>query len=128
MKTKWFQMAVFAVAMLVGSAAVTSAAEPAKEDAVMSSKMIKAIEKTDFESFVADGDATFKQMKKDRFESVAAQLAPRLKAGCDIFYLGDMKQRGYHVTLWKISFKDGGDDVLASLGMKDGKVAGFFVR
>ncbi len=94
----------------------------------MSSKMIRAIEKADYDAFVADGDATFKQIKKELFDTVAAQLAPRFKGGYDVSYLGELRQHGHHITLWKISFKDGGDDVLASLGMKDGKVSGFFVR
>jgi hypothetical protein len=128
MNTKWLGMIVVAVAMLVGGAAAVRAAEPPKEDAVMWAKLIRAIEKSDYNAFIADGDAAFKQMKKEVFESAAAQLVLRLKAGYDVSYLGDARQRGYHLTIWKISFKDGGDDVIANLGMKDGKVGGFFFR
>jgi hypothetical protein len=42
--------------------------------------------------------------------------------------LGDVKQNGDHVTLWKLTFKDGSDDALVTLSAKDGKVGGFFIR
>ena len=94
----------------------------------MASKLITAIEKSDYETFVADGEAPFKQLKKEQFQAVAANVAPKLQAGHEVSYLGDLKQKGYRVTLWKISFKDGSDDMLATLGVKDGKVGGFWIR
>lgn len=118
----------FAAACLIGSPAVLSAAEPATEDVALVSKLIDAIEKSDYDSFVADGEAPFKQLKKEQFDPVATQAAPRLQAGHELSYLGDLKQKGYHVTLWRISFKDGSDDALATLSVKDGKVGGFFIR
>ena len=59
---------------------------------------------------------------------MSAKVAPKLLAGHELSYLGDLRQHGYHVTLWKVSFKDGGDDALATLSVKDGKVGGFFIR
>ena len=59
---------------------------------------------------------------------VATTLAPRLQAGHELSYLGVLNQRGLRVTVWKLSFKDGGDDHLVTLGVKDGKVAMFLVR
>ena len=78
--------------------------------------------------FVADGEAPFRQLKKEQFEAVAVKLGPKFRAGHEISYLGDLKQKGYHVTLWKVSFKDGSDDQLATLSTREGKVGGFFVR
>jgi len=114
--------------MLVGSSAILRAAQPQKEDAVLVGKLITAIEKLDYDAFVADGEGPFQQLKKEQFEAVAAKVAPKLQAGHEVSYFGDLRQKGYHVTLWKISFKDGGDDVLATLSVKDGKVSGFFMR
>jgi hypothetical protein len=128
MNIKSIRLIALAVAMLVGGSAVLRAAEPAKEDAAMASKLVTAIEKSDYEAFVADGETPFKQLKKEQFEAVAAQIAPKLQAGHEVSYLGDLKQKGYRVTLWKVSFKDGSDDMLATLGMKDGKVGGFWIR
>ncbi len=118
----------FVAALLIGSPDFLSAAEPAKEDVVIVSKLIAAIEKSDYDSFVAEGEAPFQQLKKEQFDPFAAKVAPRLQAGHEVSYLGDLKQKGYHVTLWKVSFKDGSDDALASLSVKDGKVGGFFIR
>ena len=44
--------------------------------------------------------------------------------------LTDWKAKGRlaQVTLWKLSFKDGGDDALATLSLKDGKVGGYWIK
>ena len=48
---------------------------------------------------------------------------------------GDKSQLSYGVqnqsgsqTEWKISFKDGSDDLLATLSVRGGKVGGFWIR
>lgn len=91
-------------------------------------KLVSAIASDDYAAFVADGSAAFQGLKKDQFESVVAQIGSRLKGGYDLAYLGDLNQRGYQVTLWRIRFKSGGDDLLATLSMKDGKVGGFLIK
>ncbi len=114
--------------LLCGIALAGAAAEPAKADAAVCERLIKAIEVSDHAAFIADGDSAFRQMTKEKFAAVTAKLGPRFQAGYEIAYLGELRQRGYHVTLWKLSFKDGTDDALASLSMKDGKVGGFFIH
>ena len=91
-------------------------------------KLLLAITADDYTSFVADGNAAFQGLKKDQFESVVSQIGSNLKSGYDLAYLGDLNQRGYQVTLWRIRFKNGGDDLLATLSMKDGKVGGFWIK
>lgn len=114
--------------LLCGIAVACAAAEPAKADAALCARLIKAIEVSDHAAFIADGEAAFSKMTKEKFAAVAAQLGPRLQAGHEITYLGELRQRGYHVTLWKLCFKNGSDDALASLSTKDGKVGGFFIH
>jgi len=126
MKNLSFVRPLFAAACLAAAPAL--AADAPKEDAAASSKLLTAVEKADYESFVADGEAAFKRLPKPQFEAAVAQLAPRLKGGYEAIYLGELKQHGYRVTLWKLSFKDGGDDALATLSMKDGKVGGFWIK
>ena len=128
MNTRLIRSLALAAALLAGSPAFLSAAEPAGEDAAFATKLITALEKSDYDSFVADGETPFKQLKKEQFDGVAAKIAPRLQAGHELTYLGDLKQRGYHVTLWRVSFKDGSDDILATLSTRDGKVGGFFIH
>ena len=100
----------------------------AQADAEMCVRLIKAIAAADHAAFIAEGDAAIRQLTKERFAAVAAQLGPRLQSEHETTYLGELRQRGYHVTLWKLSFKDGTDDALASLSVKDGKVGGFFIH
>lgn len=91
--------------------------------------MMTALETNDFGSYVAPGETAFAMaVTEPMFSKASAQIAPLLKKGYQAIYLGQMKQRGYDVFLWKVSFKDGSDDLLASLNMKTGKVGGFFLR
>lgn len=114
--------------MLFAGAAFASAAEAPKADQAIANKLITALVNSDYASFVADGEAPFKAMKPQQFAAVAAKLSPVLKTGYDVTYLGSLNQKGYQVSLWKISLKAGGDDLMGSLSLRDGKVGGFFLR
>ncbi len=129
MNIKRIRSLVFAAALLVGGAALLSAAEPSKEDAALSSKLITAIEKSDYETFIAEVDAPFKKaLKPEVFASIATGFAPHFQGGYVVSYLGDLQKTGCHVTLWKISFKNHSDDALVELVVKGGQVAGFWIR
>jgi hypothetical protein len=120
---------VFAVALLVGSALLLPAAEPAKEVASLSEKLITAVAKSDFDIWAEDWGEPFKKtLKKEPFTKTCALYAVRFQAGYEISYLGNLQQQGAHVTLWKVSFKDHSDDALVTLVMKEGKVAGFWIK
>jgi hypothetical protein len=112
-----FLLAVSVVAM---EAPVAAQAE--------ATKLVSAIASDDYAAFVVNGNAAFQGLKKGQFESVVSQIGSNLKSGYDLNYLGDLNQRGYQVTLWRIRFKNGGDDLLATLSMKDGKVGGFWIK
>lgn len=112
----------FAMGVLV------SEAKPSKEDVDIFSKLVSAIEKKDFQSFVADGEPAFKALPEEKFTSFASQLAPKLNGDHDVTYLGALIQKGYRVTLWKVRFKDGDDDMLATLSVRNGKIGGFYIR
>ena len=121
-------MLAFACAVLTTMASA-AAADNETDEATILKKLLVAVEVGDYDGFVADGDAEFKAgLTKQMFEGVSAQLAPRMKEGYDTFYLGQLKQQGCQVYLWKLAFKDAGDDVLAKLVLKDGKVAGFWLQ
>ena len=130
MKTKIIiRSLAFAAALLVGNAVILRAAEPAKEDAALSAKLITAVAKSDFDTWAEDWGAPFKKtLKKEPFITTCVLYAARFQSGYEISYLGDLKQQGTHVTLWKVSFKDHSDDALVTLVMKDGKVAGFWIK
>jgi len=93
-----------------------------------SDKLVTALLDSDYDAFVANGDAAFKGLKKEQFEAVCKQLSPRFKGGYEVTWLGELKQKGYAVSLWKFTFKDGGDDLLGTLSLKDGKIGGFWIK
>jgi hypothetical protein len=111
------------------SATACFAAENAEPGRAVLDKLLKATEANDYDSFVADGTDVFKAaLTKQMLAGVSGQLSPRMKKGYRCTYLGELSQRGCQVFLWKLAFKDAGDDTLAKLVLKDGKVAGFWLQ
>ena len=87
-----------------------------------------AIIAENFDGFVALLDDDFKKiLTRKLFEEVCAYHTSRFKSGCEVLYLGEVKQRGMTISIWKMSFADGGDQTLATLSLQDGKVAGFYL-
>jgi hypothetical protein len=128
MKSKSARLISIALALLLPAPAAWSAPKPDELDCAFAIGLVTAIEKADYAWFVANGDSAFQQLKQEQFAAVAAQLSPRLKAGYELTYLGELRQQGCHVTLWRVRFSDGGDDALATLSLKAGKVGGFWIR
>ena len=123
------QKTLLAVAVILVGTLGNLNADEAPEDADAASKrLVKAVEENNFQDFIKDGEPAFQQLDKKQFEAVSIQLDKRMKGGYDVEYLGDMRQQGYHVTLWRLRFKDGGDDALATLSMKQGKVGGYWIK
>ncbi len=108
-------------------ARVVKAAESTSQ-AIFESLM-DAIRDDSYANFHAFGDADVKEhLTKDIFESVVEQVAPRMKKGYRTEYLGSMNKLGFKLHLWKISYEDGGDDMLCQMSLKQGKVGGFFLN
>jgi hypothetical protein len=106
-----------------------SSNKPTSLGRVVLDKLLKATEANDYDSFVANGTDVFKAaLTKQMLAGVSGQLSPRMKKGYQCAYLGQLSQQGCQVLLWKLVFKDGGDDTLAKLVLKDGKVAGFWLQ
>ena len=114
--------------ILMGMLGSLNAAEPPEAAATASKRLIKAVEKNDFDEFIRNGEPAFQNLDKKQFEAVSKQLDERMKGGYDVEYLGDMRQQGHHVTLWRLRFKDGSDDALATLSMKGEKVGGYWIK
>lgn len=92
-------------------------------------RLVKAVEANDHQSFVADGtDAIKTGITKQVFEAVSKQMIPRMKKGYTVVYLGDLKQQGCSVYLWKLVFKDGESDTLVKLALTGDKVAGVWFQ
>ena len=92
-------------------------------------KLLAAQVAKDYDAFVTDGTATLKAaLSKTQFEASSDIMIPKLAGGYEITPLGELSQRGYEVYLYRLRFKNGGDDMLGTLSLKDGKVAGIWFR
>jgi hypothetical protein len=127
MISKLFRLFIAAVALVTCCTALV-AVEPSEEESAIPLRLLAAVEKSDYEAYVAKGDAKFKSLPKERFEGAVTHLAPKLRSGYEITCLGDLRKKGMRITLWKISYKDGSDDGLATLSIKDGEITGFVVN
>jgi RNA polymerase sigma factor (sigma-70 family) len=132
---KWLQIkfaaGVAAVILAAGGVAtMATLADPANSapDQKAASRLLQAVQNDDYDLFMQDGDAAFKTLTRQSLDSVSQQLAKRLQTGYELVFLGELNQNGYRVTLWKISFKNGGDDVLEKLSTKAGKVGGVWLE
>ncbi len=114
--------------VLMGMIGSLQAAEAPEAATAASKRLIKAIEEDDFNEFIKNGEPTFQELDKKIFKVVCKKFDERMKGGYDVEFLGDLKQQGYEVTLWRLRFKDGSDDALATLSMKGDKVGGYWIK
>jgi hypothetical protein len=91
--------------------------------------LLNAIATNNYDNFVAEGNSGFKDaITKEMFDPVSKELATRLNEGYTTVFLDELKQQDYQVYVWKLTFKDGSDDFLIRLSLKDGKVGGFWLN
>ena len=107
---------------------VQAAVAPQFAETTMKS-MISAIQANSLPDFVAPGDDAFQAgMTKEMLSSINQSLASRLTQGYTSMFLTKLNQQGFEVYVWKLEFKDGNDDVLVFMAVKEGKVGGFWLR
>ena len=120
-------LAAITAACLFMAGRAQAAPDQATDDAFKN--LMAATIADNYDGFVAGCDDAMKAaITKTQLASVSKQIEPRAKGGYEAEFLGDLKQKGYAVSLWRLRFKAGGDDVLATLSMKDGKVGGFYLH
>lgn len=59
--------------------------------------------------------------------SIGQSLSTRLKQGYTIEFLTKLNQQGFDVYVWKLEFKDGHDDILQFMALKNEKVGGLLL-
>ena len=92
-------------------------------------KLLASQAAKDYDAFIADGTDMLKAaLSKTQFEASSNIMNARFKGGYDTVYLGELNQKGFEVYLYRLRFKDGGDDMLGTLSLKDGKVGGIWFR
>ena len=118
-----------AVLTIIATTVSLGAAEPDKSVQRTFKKLLAAVQAKDRDAFVADAIEAVKQgVTQQVIDDLYKRLGSRLKKGYEATYLCQLKQGGVQVHLWKMAFKDGGDDVVVRLALEDGKVAGFFLQ
>jgi len=91
--------------------------------------LLLAIATSNYDALLTNAAPALKtRITKETFTEVSTQLSPRLKKGYKLQYLGSLMQQGVEVFLWKITYQDGGDDMLARLVIQENKVAGFWLQ
>lgn len=101
--------------------------EKAVQEAILGA--LEAIEADDFANFALLGTDNFKAgLKKEWFDSMVKESAPRLQNGYNIVYFGDIKREDYTVYMWKLVFADKGDDWLGEISWKNSKMDGFKIH
>jgi hypothetical protein len=91
--------------------------------------LLAAIATNNYDTLAANAAPALKtRITKETFTQVSTQLSPRLKKGYKLQYLGSLKQQGIEVFLWKMTYQDGGDDMLVRLVIQENKVAGFWFQ
>jgi len=91
--------------------------------------LLQAMVTNNYDAFVANAVPALKtRITKEEFKRVSTQLSPRLKKGYELQYLGNLKQQKVEIFLWKVIYKDGGNDGLANLVLQGDKVAAFWIQ
>ncbi len=124
------QLAVLLTAIALGlTSPPVRAADPDPSVQKFFDNLIGAIRSNDRDAFVANAtDAVRNGTTPQVMTQLNSLLGTRLAKGLEATYLCRLKQRGHEVHLWKLTFKDGGDDVVVRVVVKDGKLAGFFLQ
>ncbi len=83
----------------------------------------------DYDAFVAHGTVELKAaLTKTQFEASSDLMIARTKGGFEIAPLGKLNKKGYQVYLYRLRFKDGGDDMLGTMSLKNEQVAGIYFK
>jgi hypothetical protein len=119
---------VIALAVLAWISILNAATNGPSTERTMDT-LLTAIATNNYDALVANAAPALKErITKETFMQVSTQLAPRLRKGYKLQYLGSLKQQGVEVFLWKITYQDGGDDMLARLVIQENRVAGFWFQ
>jgi len=92
-------------------------------------EMLSAVQADNYDAFMAKKSEEFrKAIPKDNFQNISASLSARLKTQHELIYFGSFKREGHEIFLWKISYKDNGNDNLIMIAFRNRDVSGFWFR
>ncbi len=91
--------------------------------------LIAAQTAKDYDAFVADADDRLKAaLTRTQFDAASSIMIKRTGGGYETTFLGELNQHGYQVFLYRLRFKDGGDDMLGTMSLKEDKVGGIYFK
>lgn len=118
-----------AAAVVVAVALRSHAGEVEAPERQMLKNVLDAVEMNDHEAFVKDTTPQAKAgFTKQVVQALSGQIAPHMKRGYVLTYLGELRQQGCEMHLWKLVYRDGHDDTLVKLALKNGKIAGLSLQ
>jgi hypothetical protein len=127
MKSYRGQIALFIVAFSLCSFALR-AADSAQAEKLFNS-LVAAQTARNYDAFVANADDNLKAaLTKTQFDAASNFMIKRTSGGYDTTFLGELNQHGYQVFLYRLRFKDGGDDMLGTMSLKNDKVGGIYFK
>ncbi len=95
---------------------------------VFKNKMMSLVDNS-YKGYIENSAPDFSKLTPQIFEKASAKWGSRLKKGYESIYLNVLKQEGFQVYFWKVSFKDGLDDSLVRVVIdKNGKIAGLWFQ
>jgi hypothetical protein len=116
------------IAIFLSCPFLLHAADGAQAEKIFKS-LLAAQTAKDYNAFVADATDSLKAaLTKTQFDASSKILNQRTGGGYDTTFLGELNQHGYQVFLYRLRFKDGGDDMLGTMSLKDDKVGGIYFR
>ena len=121
---------LFTLATLVTATLGALAEEAPKNEARILGTLLEATQNNDLQKFESVCDETMKTaMTEEKLTQVSGQISPLMKDGYKKDYMGVLNRGAVKTYYWKIDFeREGVPDMLAELSIKDGEVAGFFIR
>lgn len=124
------KITLFTLATLVTATHGAFADEAPKNEARMLGTLLEATQNNDLQKFESVCDETMKTaMTEEKLTQVSGQISPLMKDGYKKDYMGVLNRGAVKTYYWKIDFeREGVPEMLAELSIKDGEVAGFFIR
>jgi len=121
------RMGILSILVALAWMPILSAATDGSSTQGIVDALLGAIAANNYDAFLLNATSTLKTIiTQETFRQGSTGLSPRLKKGYELQYLGSFKNHGAETFLWKIIYKDSGDDMLAELELQNDRVAFFW--
>ena len=119
---------ILAAAVWCGAVSSLQAADQTMADTLFQS-LITAQTARNYDAFIADASDPLKAaLTRTQFIASSDILNKRFAGGYEVTPFGELNQKGYQTFLYRLRFKDGSDDILASMSLKADKVEGIYFK